>query len=178
MSMTRSASSASTVSESRTRVVFGRGKESAELVVVGEAPGREEDRTGLPFVHYDGHTLPFGDRLFDITILSFVLHHCADQERVLEEALRVTCGYVVILESVYETPWQHRLLSRVDRLANTVRSHGAMRRQEQHLSFRTHAEWLELFARHGADVLATERRGRVIHRQRLYLLEAREGAQA
>jgi uracil-DNA glycosylase family 4 len=51
------------LSESRTRVVFGRGSPAAELVVVGEAPGREEDRTGLPFVGPAG-------KLLDLLLLS------------------------------------------------------------------------------------------------------------
>ena len=32
------------------RVVFGAGNADAELMFVGEAPGAEEDRQGLPFV--------------------------------------------------------------------------------------------------------------------------------
>lgn len=36
--------------ETRNRVVFGAGNADAELIFVGEAPGAEEDRQGLPFV--------------------------------------------------------------------------------------------------------------------------------
>lgn len=43
--------------ESRSTVVFGEGSETAELVVVGEAPGQEEDRTGRPFVGRAGKLL-------------------------------------------------------------------------------------------------------------------------
>ena len=45
------------LSEGRTQVVFGRGSADTELVVVGEAPGAEEDRTGLPFVGPAGKLL-------------------------------------------------------------------------------------------------------------------------
>jgi len=38
------------LSESRSKVVFGAGNADAELMFVGEAPGAEEDRQGLPFV--------------------------------------------------------------------------------------------------------------------------------
>lgn len=38
------------LSESRNSVVFGAGNSDADLVFVGEAPGAEEDRQGLPFV--------------------------------------------------------------------------------------------------------------------------------
>src|SRR5215831_9736143 len=35
---------------SRTNIVFGSGNPNAELVFVGEAPGFDEDKQGLPFV--------------------------------------------------------------------------------------------------------------------------------
>jgi len=47
----------------RKGVVFGEGNEAAEVVVVGEAPGQEEDRTGRPFVGRAG-------RLLDLMLLS------------------------------------------------------------------------------------------------------------
>ena len=34
----------------RTQVVFGVGNREADLVFVGEGPGAEEDRQGIPFV--------------------------------------------------------------------------------------------------------------------------------
>jgi DNA polymerase len=43
--------------------VFGEGDPAARLVVVGEAPGQEEDRTGRPFVGRAG-------RLLDLMLLA------------------------------------------------------------------------------------------------------------
>lgn len=43
--------------ESRTNVVFGSGDDRAPLMFVGEAPGRDEDLTGLPFVGRSGKLL-------------------------------------------------------------------------------------------------------------------------
>ena len=45
------------LSETRTRVVFGNGNADADLMFVGEAPGAEEDRRGLPFVGRAGRLL-------------------------------------------------------------------------------------------------------------------------
>lgn len=45
------------LSDSRTQVVFGAGNADAELMLVGEAPGAEEDRQGLPFVGRSGALL-------------------------------------------------------------------------------------------------------------------------
>ena len=41
----------------RRNIVFGEGPENAKLVLVGEAPGREEDKQGLPFVGPSGELL-------------------------------------------------------------------------------------------------------------------------
>ncbi len=46
--------------EGRTQVVFGVGDPGADLMFVGEGPGAEEDRQGLPFVGRSGKLL---DRL-------------------------------------------------------------------------------------------------------------------
>lgn len=46
--------------ETRTQVVFGEGSPTASLMVVGEAPGADEDRSGRPFVGRAGRLL---DRL-------------------------------------------------------------------------------------------------------------------
>lgn len=45
------------LSRSRTQVVFGGGNSDADLMFVGEAPGAEEDRQGLPFVGRSGALL-------------------------------------------------------------------------------------------------------------------------
>ncbi len=43
--------------KSRSRIVFGDGNPHAELALVGEGPGEEEDRQGLPFVGRAGKLL-------------------------------------------------------------------------------------------------------------------------
>ncbi|HVQ59456.1 MAG TPA: uracil-DNA glycosylase [Solirubrobacterales bacterium] len=43
--------------ETRTKTVFGAGNADADLMFVGEAPGAEEDRQGLPFVGRAGQLL-------------------------------------------------------------------------------------------------------------------------
>lgn len=48
------------LSETRTQVVVSRGNREAELMFIGEAPGRDEDLQGLPFVGRSGQLL---DRL-------------------------------------------------------------------------------------------------------------------
>jgi DNA polymerase len=48
--------------ETRTTVVFGSGNANADLMFVGEAPGANEDKQGLPFVGQAGKLL---DKLLD-----------------------------------------------------------------------------------------------------------------
>lgn len=48
------------LAERRRNVVFGEGNPSSPLVLVGEGPGDEEDRTGLPFVGRAGQLLDRG----------------------------------------------------------------------------------------------------------------------
>jgi len=45
------------LSATRNRIVFGDGKADADLMFVGEGPGAEEDRRGLPFVGRAGELL-------------------------------------------------------------------------------------------------------------------------
>lgn len=51
------------LAKTRTHVVFGEGREDADVMVVGEAPGQEEDRSGRPFVGRAG-------KLLDLLLLS------------------------------------------------------------------------------------------------------------
>ena len=43
--------------ETRTKLVFGVGNENADLMFVGEAPGEQEDLSGVPFVGRAGQLL-------------------------------------------------------------------------------------------------------------------------
>ncbi|UJA20414.1 uracil-DNA glycosylase [Thermoleophilia bacterium SCSIO 60948] len=45
------------LSETRTKVVFGSGNADADLMFVGEGPGKSEDEQGLPFVGRAGQLL-------------------------------------------------------------------------------------------------------------------------
>lgn len=62
----------------RTRLVFGTGSPTAEVVIVGEAPGREEDLQGEPFVGAAGQMLDrmienvLGRKRSDVYILNVV----------------------------------------------------------------------------------------------------------
>ncbi|OOZ40588.1 hypothetical protein BOW52_05685 [Solemya elarraichensis gill symbiont] len=46
-----------TIAATRTQTVFGTGNQNAELMIIGEAPGADEDRQGEPFVGRAGQLL-------------------------------------------------------------------------------------------------------------------------
>jgi uracil-DNA glycosylase family 4 len=48
---------ACSLAEGRTNVVFGAGAPDAEVLIVGEAPGQQEDQMGIPFVGRSGQLL-------------------------------------------------------------------------------------------------------------------------
>jgi uracil-DNA glycosylase len=46
-----------TLAEARTNVVFGSGSPAADVMIVGEGPGQQEDEMGVPFVGRSGQLL-------------------------------------------------------------------------------------------------------------------------
>jgi len=54
------------LSENRNLLVFGEGNENADLMFVGEGPGRDEDRLGRPFVGMAGELLTKIIRAMDL----------------------------------------------------------------------------------------------------------------
>lgn len=70
-------------------------KKKAQVVCVDVA---NYNKTSLPLTLFDGKVLPFQDKSFDFVILSFVLHHAKDQEKLLKECARVCRGEILVLE--------------------------------------------------------------------------------
>jgi len=124
----------------------------------------------LPFIIYDGTSIPAGDNAYDYTILYFVLHHCEDDLAVLREALRVSSKGVLVIESVFRWEYEHRMLCVLDPLFNRLRSRGKMTEQEESLLFRKSDEWGELFRSEGATIESFEERFHPIHRKAYFLL--------
>src|SRR2546426_11482134 len=79
-----------------------------------------------PYVVYDGARLPFGDGAFDTTLLSLALHHAETPEAVLDEAVRVTRGRLLVVESVYRDRLERFWLDLLDGHLNRHRHGGRM----------------------------------------------------
>lgn len=63
------------LSGNRNNLVFGQGSPNAELMFIGEGPGEEEDRQGLPFVGRSGQLL---DKIFEAMNLNRSLIYIAN----------------------------------------------------------------------------------------------------
>jgi len=70
---------------SRTQTVFGAGNADADLLIIGDAPGAEEDRLGEPFVDRAGQLLDAMLKAIDLdrekVFIANVLKCCTPDER-------------------------------------------------------------------------------------------------
>ena len=134
------------------------------------------NRTALPHTLCGPRTLPWSDDTFDVVVLYFVLHHAEDASAVLSEACRVARQRVLVVESVYEARLELMILEMLDKAVNRLRHWRHMKQQEVHLAFKTAARWRRAFAVARIPVIAEATRGSIIHRQQLFVLDARRWA--
>jgi len=129
-------------------------------------------RAAGPYVAYDGHRLPFGDAAFDTTLILLTLHHCAEPEAVLDEALRVTRRRLIVVESVYRNRLERFWLDRLDRRLNGYRHDGKMKVP---FTFKRPEEWRALFESRGLQVVRAQLLGswweRLVHHPLLFVLD-------
>src|SRR5919109_1660963 len=122
-------------------------------------------RMPVPYLIYGGTRLPFDDATFDNTLISLALHHCADPEAVLDEALRVTASRLIILESAYRNRCERFCLERLDGWLNRYRHGGDM---QSALAFKRADEWQRIFAARALETIDRRRLGsrweRLVHR--------------
>ena len=67
---------------------------------------------------YDGLTIPFSDNTFDAVISIEVLHHCKDQNKIIDEIYRVSKSLIIIKDQIYNSKNSQKLLKLVDWLTN------------------------------------------------------------
>lgn len=125
--------------ESRSRIVNGAGPEDAELLIVGEAPGEQEDREGEPFVGRSGAQLDeklreHGIPREEVRITNCVRCRPPDNRDPTKEELENCRGYLEreidivdpdLVMTVGKVPTEH-LLQRsvaVTKEASTVEEH-------------------------------------------------------
>jgi ubiquinone/menaquinone biosynthesis C-methylase UbiE len=72
----------------------------------------------IPCTKFDGHNLPFESSSFDVALLSDVLHHADDPQKLLSEAVRVSRRWVIIKDHASENSLQRWFLWAMDYLTN------------------------------------------------------------
>jgi SAM-dependent methyltransferase len=108
--------------------------------VVGvETQRRELTRPGFEPVLYDGRRLPFGDRTFDVAIVTNVLHHADDQLAVLAETCRVTRRRVIVKDHLARHALDRWKIAALDIAGN--RRFGADTRGD----YLDHSQWSAMF---------------------------------
>jgi ubiquinone/menaquinone biosynthesis C-methylase UbiE len=88
-----------------------------------------------------GERLAFADGSFDTTCLAFVLHHVSDPIAALRECLRVTRKRLIVLEDVYQSPFELELLKLLDYHGNRA----ITKEMSFPFNFKTEMEWREIF---------------------------------
>jgi SAM-dependent methyltransferase len=71
-----------------------------------------------PPVLFDGRSLPFADRAFELVFAVDVLHHCPEPEQAIEEVLRCCKRYFLLKDHSYRTVLEWTILSLLDEVGN------------------------------------------------------------
>ena len=87
------------LSKTRTKVVVGCGNRNADIMFVGEAPGADEDKTGIPFVgaagkHLDRFLEAVGIKREDVYIANILKCRPPNNRDPLSEEQYVCIGYL------------------------------------------------------------------------------------
>lgn len=72
----------------------------------------------IPVTQFDGHTIPFRDRLFDVVMFVDVLHHATEPLQLLREASRVAAHAIVVKDHTAEGFLADLTLRFMDRAGN------------------------------------------------------------
>jgi ubiquinone/menaquinone biosynthesis C-methylase UbiE len=85
-------------------------------------PATSSSNGPIHYRTYNGDVLPFASTTFDAVVLAFVLHHCEDPARVLDESVRVTRSRLIIFEAVPRNRMEFWIAKPYDWLVNRLRS--------------------------------------------------------
>jgi len=102
--------------------MFGRALMDASTCPRGVVvTGLERFKRGgepIEVIPYDGVTIPFADRSFDVVLLADVLHHEEDPDRLLRECTRVTSRLLIVKDVQLWGPLAWSRISFIDWAAN------------------------------------------------------------
>lgn len=102
--------------------------------------------TVFPIAHFDGQSIPYPDKSFDVLMFIDVLHHTEDPVVLLKEAQRVARLQVIIKDHVNENPIDHATLRFMDWVGNA--RHGV----SLPYNYLSRAEWDSAFSASSLEV--------------------------
>lgn len=107
-------------------------------------------RGGEPIevVAYDGVTIPFAPRTWDVVILADVLHHEEDPDRLIRECARVSRRLVIVKDHQVRGPLAQQRISLIDWAANAPYGVKCLYR------YNTPRQWADTPQRHGLKLIA------------------------
>lgn len=76
------------------------------------------EKTHIPVTKYDGKKLPFADNSFDCVLIVDILHHDENPENIIQEAVRVSKGVVLIKDHYWDNKFDFWILSVFDYIGN------------------------------------------------------------
>jgi len=82
----------------------------------------DNNLSDMPLLIYEGGKLPFEDNTFDSSLAVFVLHHCDNLRKALEELIRVTKKKIIIIEEIYTNIFEKIILFTHDWIGNHLES--------------------------------------------------------
>lgn len=98
---------------------------------------------------YDGKTLPFPDRSFDIALLLMVMHHTPDPEKVFSEATRVA-KEIVVIETSFTNPVNKFFTVVSDAIGN-------LRIEAFWNSYKSDEDWRAFFSQHRFQIIESHK---------------------
>lgn len=99
------------------------------------------------WVKYDGSTLPFKDKSFDVVIAFYVLHHCSDLSKAVSECARVARKRILIVESVPHNLYEIPFMKFFDWLTNVMKFDNT----PLPYHFNTVIKWKKIFKKFGYE---------------------------
>ena len=110
------------------------------------------EQTAIPTKSFDGVTLPFPNKSFDVVLLIDVIHHSQKPNELLRDCARVAKRAVIIKDHLQKNRFDHYVLSVMDWAGNA--SHG-VQREDRYFSAQ---EWADLYQKGSLNLIRTQQR--------------------
>lgn len=122
----------------------------------------------IPFRIIDGKNLPFRENEFDISFISYVLHHAEDWTALLKEAKRVTKDRILIYEDLAEGKISDFICKIHGKSFNYF-----LQKNDEERKFLDSRKWKEIFEESGLKLISEKKVSSLFSpvKKKLFVLE-------